>query len=227
MAAAVALSVAIVLVMRPGVAATANPTVTITPGPSAGSFTNGECVTDSVGPNTLFTPHYRVNIIECADRGGSPADLPTNLNTCDVNTIEGETVLVQPDGSVKETDYTLYAMPNAVLDEQANWQPVCNPTNQCVLFVGQNQDDFTQPKIFSAPIRFHSSAPTIGGGGAATATTVAARLHPRRRRRCLSHPRVSLSPACLGPRSGCWPWACSWLPWASWAVAPSRREGGR
>jgi hypothetical protein len=189
--AVVALSVVLVLVIRPGAAAAATPTLTITPGPSAGSFTNGESVTVSVGPNSLFTPHYRVNIIECADPGGSTANLPVNEKTCDVNTVEADTVLVQPDGSFKETGYTLYALPNAVLGEQANWQPVCNRTDKCVLYVGENQDDFTQPKIFSAPFAFTSSAPTIGGGGAATATTVAAPTAPS------ASASVSLSPSTL------------------------------
>ncbi len=169
----VALSAIVAVAYRPGPAAAATPTVTISPGPTSGSFTTGESVTVSVGPNSLFAPHTRVNMIECADPGGSQANLPTSLSTCDANTVEADTVLVQPDGSFVEHGYTLYALPNEVLGEQSNWQPVCNRTNQCVLYVGEDQDDFTQPKIFSAPFAFTTSATAIvvGGAAAATATT--------------------------------------------------------
>ncbi len=170
----VAFSAVVVVAYRPGPAAAATPTVTISPGPASGAFTSGESVTVTVGPNSLFVPHTRVNMIECADPGGSAANLPTSLSTCDANTIEADTVLVQPDGSFVEHGYTLYALPNEVLGEQSNWQPVCNRTNQCVLYVGEDQDDFTQPKIFSAPFAFTSSAPAITVSGTTPTTTAAA-----------------------------------------------------
>jgi len=169
----VALSSVVVVAYRPAAAAAATPTVTISPGPSSGVFTNGQTVTVSVGPNSLFVPHSRVNIIECADPGGSEANLPTSLSTCDANTVQADTVLVQADGSFAEHGYTLYALPNEVLGEQSNWQPVCNRTNQCVLFVGEDQNDFTQPKIFSAPFAFTTAAPAIVVAGAATTTPTA------------------------------------------------------
>jgi hypothetical protein len=169
----VALSTVVVVAYRPGTAAAATPTVTITPGPSSGAFTNGQTVTVSVGPNSLFIPHSRVNLIECADPGGSEGNLPTSLTTCDANTVEADTVLVQPDGSFVEHGYTLYALPNEVLGEQSNWQPVCNPTNQCVLYVGEDQNDFTQPKTFSAPFAFTTAATAIVVGGTTTTTTTA------------------------------------------------------
>ncbi len=164
----VALSTIVVVAYRPGAAAAATATVTITPSPSANGFTNGQTVTVSVGPNSLFVPHTRVNLIECADPGGSKDNLPTSLSTCDPNTVEGDTVLVQPDGSFVEHGYTLYALPNEVLGEQSNWQPVCDRSNQCVLYVGEDQNDFTQPKIFSAPFAFTASASAITVGGATT-----------------------------------------------------------
>ena len=166
----VALSSVVVVAYRPGMAAAATPTVTITPGARSGTFTNGQSVTVSVGPNSLFVAHTRVNIIECADPGGSAANLPTSLSTCDANTVEADTVLVQPDGSFVEHGYTLYALPNEVLGEQSNWQPVCNPTHQCVLYVGEDQNDFTQPKIFSAPFAFTTAATAIVVGGTAATT---------------------------------------------------------
>ena len=46
------------------------------------------------------------------------------------------------------------------MGEQANFKPICNQTNYCVLYVGQNQNDFTAPKVFSAPFLI---APGAGG----------------------------------------------------------------
>jgi hypothetical protein len=183
--------------------AAATPVVTITPGPSAGRFTSGENVTVSVGPNSLFVPHSRVNIIECADPGGTKAGLPVNESTCDVNTIEADTVLVQADGSFTEHAYTLYATPNAVLGEQSNWLPDCNTTQQCVLYVGENQDDFTQPKIFSAPFTFTTAAATIAGGRATSSAAAAPTSTTDPVSASVSVPAATLAFTGPGPA---WPW---------------------
>jgi hypothetical protein len=145
---------------QPGVAAAAGIAVTIAPSPSNGQYHDSQTVAVSVGPNSLFVPNTRVVILECADPGGSAANLPTSLTNCDENTIQGETVLVQGNGSISEKSYPLYALPSTTLGEQSNWQPVCNATQQCVLFVGEDQNDFTKPRVFSQPF-------SISGGGAA------------------------------------------------------------
>ena len=80
--------------------------------------------------------------------GGQPAD---GQHDCDGNTIQGISILVANDGSFSESTYQVYALPSPVLGEQPNAQPICNQTNYCVLYVGQNQNDFTAPKVFSAP----------------------------------------------------------------------------
>ncbi len=171
--AAIVLAAVVVASWSPGTAAAAAPTVTIKPTAVGGAYTNGQQVVVAVGPNSLFVPHTRINIIECADPGGKVANLPTSLMGCDSNTVEADSVLVQPDGSFTEPSFTLYALPNATLGEQSNWQPVCNPSHECVLYVGENQNDFTQAKIFSQAFAFTSSAPTNAGGTstASTATT--------------------------------------------------------
>ena len=53
----------------------------------------------------------------------------------------------------------MYAVPNKVLDEQANWTPDCNKTNYCVLYVGEDYNDFSKPKVFSEPFLFTSVPP--------------------------------------------------------------------
>jgi hypothetical protein len=130
-----------------GQAEAASPVLTVTPG---GSLHDGQTIDLSVGPNTVFTPHARVNVLECADPHGTAANLPIDLSTCDGNTIQANTVLVGADGSFSVAGYTVYLLPSTALGELANFQPVCNASNPCVLYIGQDQNDFTAPKIFSA-----------------------------------------------------------------------------
>ena len=130
-----------------GQAEAASPVLTVTPG---GSLHDGQTIDLSVGPNTLFTPHARVNVLECADPHGTTANLPTDVSTCDGNTIQGNTVLVGADGSFSVAGYTVFQLPSTALGELANYQPVCNASNPCVFYIGQDQNDFTAPKIFSA-----------------------------------------------------------------------------
>jgi len=137
--------------------------VTVAPG---APFTDGETVTVSVGSNSVFSPNAKANILECADPGGTAANLPIDDSTCDGNTIQGNTVLVHNDGSLSAPNYTIYRLPSTVLGEQPNFQPVCNESNPCVLYVGQDQNDFTQPKMFSAPFT------VSGAAGSPSPTTV-------------------------------------------------------
>jgi LPXTG-motif cell wall-anchored protein len=160
----------------PGTAGAASPAVTISPGPGGAGYNDGQLVTVSVGPNSLFHPNHSIAILECADPNGTVANLPTSFSTCDGDTHQGDTVIVSNDGSISEPDYEMYALPNAKLDEQANWYPVCNKTHYCVLYVGEDYNDFSQPKLFSQPFLFSSDAPTLAGGtaGGSTSTPSAA-----------------------------------------------------
>lgn len=136
--------------------AAAPPVLHITKGP----YYNGETVNISVGPNHLFRPYLHVNFLECADPGGKKKNLPVNVNTCDGNTIEGNTVIVNKNGSWSETGYQLWSLPNVKsLGEEPGAQPVCNRTHKCVLYIGENQENFTFPKMFSASFTIASSKP--------------------------------------------------------------------
>jgi hypothetical protein len=143
------------------------PTINLSPDSNLHS---GESISISVGPNSTFAPHARVNILECADPGGSPANLPKDDSTCDGNTIQGDSILVAANGSFSEANYSVYALPSTVLGEQANGQPVCNQSHACVLFIGQNQNDFTAPKVFSQALTI---APAVGSPGSTTTVTSA------------------------------------------------------
>ena len=145
-----------ILVATPGTAgAVSPPTLNVTAGP----YHNGQHIAVSVGPNHYFTPYSRVNIIECADPGGDAKHLPKSVDSCDGNTIQGNTILVQRDGSFSEHGFTLYALPNASqLGETADTRPLCDQKHMCVLYIGQNQEKFSAPKMFSPPFQISKSS---------------------------------------------------------------------
>jgi hypothetical protein len=146
----------IVVVAMPSAAgAVSAPAMKITPGP----YHNDQLISVSVGPNHYFKPYSAINILECADPGGKTKNLPLNVNACDGNTIQGNTILVQPNGSFSEHRYQLFALPNASeLGERADTLPACSQKKTCVLYIGQNQENFTAPKIFSSPFTFSKSS---------------------------------------------------------------------
>jgi hypothetical protein len=177
MAAGLALSLAAVFLLAGAVrvAAATPPSLTVSPG---GPYKDGQTISVSVGANGYFTPHSRVNILECADPGGSAANLPKDITSCDGNSIQGSTILVGADGSFSDSAYPVYLLPSQTLGEQSNYKPVCNQSNYCVLYVGQNQNDFTAPKVFSAAFLVSpasgSSTSTSTAGGSSTATSTPA-----------------------------------------------------
>jgi hypothetical protein len=119
---------------------------------TSGSFHDGQLINLSVGPNHFFTRYSHVNILECADAGGKKQNLPTSAASCDGNTIQGNTVLVNKNGSFSEHGYRLYSLPNRQeLGELPDARPKCNAKDACVLYVGENQLKFTAPKVFSRP----------------------------------------------------------------------------
>jgi hypothetical protein len=125
-------------------------------------FHDGQTVTVSMGPNTVFKPYSHVNIVQCADPGGSQANLPTQFIQCDENTIQGDTVVVEPGGSFKEKAYPVYALPSHTLGEFKDGIPVCNQTHQCVLLVSEYQTDLSKPHVFSHAF---TVVPSSGSGG--------------------------------------------------------------
>lgn len=127
------------------------PAVEIDGSSSPTTLHDGQSITVSVGPNKVYVPLIIVNIIECSDPGGKTSKLPVSLLHCDENTVQGNSVIVKPDGSVHESDYTIYRLPTSTLGEGKTTTPICDATHECVLYVGQDQNDFTKPKAFSAP----------------------------------------------------------------------------
>ena len=141
-------------------AGAASPEVTVTPGPGGQPYRDGATVSIRVGPNSTFSPNSRIEVLEC---GAPRGVVPTSDAACDGNTVQLGSVLVGSDGSFTVPSYTLYSLPNTTLGEAADNLPVCNATSECVLYVGQDQNDFTEPKTFSAPFAIEptsSSTPT-------------------------------------------------------------------
>jgi hypothetical protein len=126
------------------------------------SFHDGQTITVAMGANKVFTPNVRLIILECADPGGTTANLPSKFAACDENTVQGDSVIVQGNGSFSETSYAVYRLPSTTLGEGKTWQPVCNQAHPCVLYIGENQNDFTKPKVFSHPFVVTSNG--TGGG---------------------------------------------------------------
>ena len=134
--------------------AVAAPALSITPGP----YHDGQRINVSVGSNHYFKPYSRINIIECSDPAGKAQNLPISILACDGNTIQGNTILVQRDGSFSERGYQVYALPNASeLGESTDARPICNGKQACVLYIGQNQEKFSAPKVWSPPFRIAKS----------------------------------------------------------------------
>jgi hypothetical protein len=126
-------------------------------------FSSGQVIQIEVPSNSVFASGAGVNILECSDPGGLPANDPTNAGDCDGNTIQGNTVLAASDGSIDYDQYTVYALPDSFsLDEPPTNTPVCNTSNWCVLFIGEDVNDFTQPHVFSQPFLVKPNATDSG-----------------------------------------------------------------
>lgn len=159
-------------------AASGDPTVALTPAPGAHPYVSGQMIAISVVANSHFTPNARIEILECAAPHGVA---PIDDTSCDGNTTPGQSVLVGPDGSFSDPEFTVYQLPSTALGEQSNHLPVCSADQECVLYVGQDQNDFTQPKVFSAPFTVGSSSqgpttsattnPVVGASSSSSVTS--------------------------------------------------------
>ena len=144
-------------------------------------FSSGQQVDVVVPANTVLNPNLNINIVECEAPGGV---VPTDPSECDGSTIQGASIRPNSDGSVdlhaeSHSYYTLYALPDLVSLGETSGN-TCNLTNECVLYIGENQNDFTQPKLFSSPFTVtpksstsptSSASPTSSGAATATGTS--------------------------------------------------------
>ena len=122
----------------------------VTPFTANTPFSSGQNINVVVPANTIFSPNTNINIVECAAPGGV---VPTDPGNCDGNTINGPTLKPNADGSINfqtktGTLYQIFALPDVNLGETSGGV-TCDLSHQCVLYIGNNQGDFTQPHVWS------------------------------------------------------------------------------
>jgi ABC-type phosphate transport system substrate-binding protein len=142
-----------------GAAATAGGVSLITNAPN-GPFSSGQTLEVSFGANTTLTPNLGVYIEECSAPGGTVPTLPTQ---CDPKTHQHSPLFMNGDGSLDYKGYPIYALPDAPnLGETSSGGPQCDLANQCILYIGQNPNDFSQPHVWSSAFFIK---PTAGDAG--------------------------------------------------------------
>ncbi len=123
----------------------------VTPFTAGTPFSSGQTIHVAMPANSAFAgSHSGINIVECSAPDGVP---PTNTSACDGNTIQGDTILPAADGSFTYDSYQLFALPDLTTLSEGSGGPACGLTaaTECILYVGQNQNDFTQPHLWSQP----------------------------------------------------------------------------
>jgi hypothetical protein len=133
----------------------------VTPGTP---YTSGQTIDLVVGANTTMNNAAMVaagypsgadpiKFLECADPGGTTANLPIKPTQCEPATVESNSG-AGADGSMSLTGangYTVYALPDSALGSNGT---VCgSASNPCVIGIFADQNDFTKPHLFSAPFQ--------------------------------------------------------------------------
>ena len=168
-----------------GAAQASDPVTISAPAGVATPWQSGQTVTVKVAANSTldlsnlessggYHGEPAIRAEECDDPGGLAANLPAvPTNHCDGSTI-ATTSAVNADGSLTLTSFQVFALPDKVsLGEASNGFPQCGTqANQCVLYVGPDQLDFTKPHLFSAPFLVEANGTDQPGTTAVTTTTV-------------------------------------------------------
>ncbi len=177
MAAAIAIagSSGAALVGMSGVAGAANPSgtqlpdavITLSPDPvtnltpAAGTpYSSGQTIAVNVDPNTALSTTGAVKIIECADPGGLPGNLPTSVSSCDTSTIQGDGIIPASDGSfiyggpndtIGGNGYQVIALPSAGHSPSPT---MCGTAAvPCVLWIGDDYNNFQTHQLWSLPFQ--------------------------------------------------------------------------
>jgi hypothetical protein len=117
-------------------------------------FSSGQQINIVIPANSIFVSTTSLNVVECAAPNGV---IPTSPSACDGNTIQGQSLFPNSDGSVNfqaatGSLYPVYATPDPNIGD-TNTSPACGSTSatECILYIGENQNDFTQPHVWSQP----------------------------------------------------------------------------
>ena len=125
-------------------------------------FDSGQNINIVVPANTAFAgSHLAINVVECAAPNGV---VPTQSSACDGLTIQGSTILPNADGSFTYPGYTVYALPNSISLGEVPGGPNCGSTSatECILYIGQNYNDFTAPHLWSQPFFVKANGNDLG-----------------------------------------------------------------
>jgi hypothetical protein len=128
-------------------------------------FDSGQLINVVIPANQTFIGTDNTvakQIVECAAPNGV---LPTQSIACDGLTIQGPTVLPTTTGAITLQNYQIFALPDTVLlGEAAGGQPVCGNTlaTECVLYIGDNFNDFTKPHLWSQPFLITANGNDLG-----------------------------------------------------------------
>jgi hypothetical protein len=155
----------------PGAAQAVGPVTTGIP------FSSGQRINVVVPANSLFKAHTAVNVVECSAPDGAP---PVSPASCDGHTMQGASIFTDTDGSINVHDatgshYRVFALPDVDIGDSSNGSTTCGITasTECILYIGQNQNDFTAPHVWSQPFFVAANAGDLGdnpGDGSAPPT---------------------------------------------------------
>jgi hypothetical protein len=153
----------------------ATPIGPVTPGP----FSSGQGIDVVVPANAIFSPTANILIVECSAPNGVIPILPS---ACNGDTVNGNSVEPNADGSIDyqaetSSPFQVFATPDSAIGDQSS-SPACGETSatECILYIGNNQNDFTQPHVWSQPFFIAASAGDDGsnpGDGTAPVTPTA------------------------------------------------------
>ena len=126
-------------------------------------FLSGQIIEVNVPANAALSPTQAVKIIECADPGGSAANLPTTVTGCDTSTKQGDTIIPNPDSSFDyyandpngDAGYPVYALPKAGTSGTVTCGTASVP---CVLWIGDNYNNFAVNQLWSDPFYVSSTS---------------------------------------------------------------------
>ncbi len=140
---------------------TANPTglVSLTTSAPNGPFSSGQRVDVKVTPNSVLTPDVGVYIEECSAPGGADPSLPTQ---CDGRTHQQTPTFADGDGSADYPGYPIYALPDSSNLGETVGGPACDLNNQCVLYVGTDPNDFSEPHVWSSSFYVNPTPGDVG-----------------------------------------------------------------
>jgi hypothetical protein len=143
------------------------PTASFTAGTA---FASGQVIKVQVPTNSTLAAGSNIEIVECSVAVLSATTDGQALPNCDGLTINGDTVNAASDGSVSYSNYTAYALPDvANLGESSSGTPVCNLSNPCVLYIGNDETHpFSSAHFFSQTFAIkpvHGDTGTPAGDG--------------------------------------------------------------